>query len=104
MNDDADRHTMRYSCESSAELSHSKGNWAMAVTMQKWGLEQLTPEDRLDLAQQLWDSAAADLQQTPLTEAQRHELERRIAAADANPNEGIPWALVRAEALARSRR
>jgi putative addiction module component (TIGR02574 family) len=41
---------------------------------------------------------------TPLTEAQRRELERRIAAHEANPSAAIPWEQVQAEALARRRR
>jgi putative addiction module component (TIGR02574 family) len=81
-----------------------QGNRTMAVTMQEFGLAQLSPEDRMHLAEQLWESAASELERLPLTEAQRQELERRIAAADANPNEGISWEEVKAAALARSRR
>ena len=65
---------------------------------------ELSIEERLTLAQQLWDSAVADLERQPLTAAQRAELERRIAAADANPAEGIPWEVIRAEARARWQR
>jgi putative addiction module component (TIGR02574 family) len=68
------------------------------------GLNRLSIEERIALAQQLWDSAAADLERQPLTEAQRAELERRIAAADSNPAEGVPWEVVRAEARTRWQR
>lgn len=61
-------------------------------------------EDRLSLAQQIWDSVAADLERQPLTPAQRGELERRIAEADANPGQGVPWEVIRAEARARWQR
>jgi putative addiction module component (TIGR02574 family) len=61
-------------------------------------------EDRLSLAQQIWDSIAADLEQQPLTPAQRAELERRVGAADAKPGAGIPWEVIRAEARARWQR
>ncbi len=67
-------------------------------------IHELSIEERLTLAQQLWDSAAADLERQQLTEAQRAELERRIAAADANPAEGVPWEVIRAEAQARWQR
>jgi putative addiction module component (TIGR02574 family) len=63
--------------------------------------EDMSIEERLALAQQLWDSVATDLERQPLTTAQRTELERRIAEADANPAEGVPWEVVRAEARAR---
>lgn len=76
----------------------------MSPSLQELGLDRLTIEDRLALAQQLWDSVAADLEHQPLTPAQRAELERRIAAADANPEEGVPWEQVRAEARARWQR
>jgi putative addiction module component (TIGR02574 family) len=47
---------------------------------------------------------ATDLERQPLSAAQRAELERRVAAADANPADGIPWEVVRAEARARWQR
>lgn len=76
----------------------------MSPTMQELGIDRLSVEDRLSLAQQLWDSVAADLERQPLNAAQRAELERRVAAADANPGEGTPWEVIRAEARARHRR
>ena len=75
----------------------------MSPTLQELGVDRLSVEDRLALAQQLWDSVAADLEREPLTAAQRAELERRVAAADANPSEGTPWEVIRAEARARRR-
>jgi putative addiction module component (TIGR02574 family) len=73
----------------------------MSPTLQELGIDRLSIEQRLELAQRLWDSVAADLERQPLTSAQRAELERRVAAADANPAEGVPWEVVRAEARAR---
>jgi putative addiction module component (TIGR02574 family) len=69
--------------------------------MKDFGIDQLGVEDRLALAEEIWDSVAAEVEAAPLTEAQRSELERRIAAADANPGAGIPWEAIRAEARAR---
>ena len=48
--------------------------------------------------------AAAEIEQQPLSPAQQAELDRRVKAADDNPNKGIPWEVVKAAALARSRR
>ncbi len=73
----------------------------MATSLQELGIDHLSTEERLELAEQLWDSVAADLERQPLTPAQRAELERRVAAADANPAEGVSWEVVRAEARAR---
>jgi putative addiction module component (TIGR02574 family) len=73
-------------------------------TLKDLGMDRLSLEERVALAQQLWDSVLADLERQPLTEMQRAELERRIAAADAHPERGIPWEQIRAEAKARSGR
>jgi putative addiction module component (TIGR02574 family) len=76
----------------------------MTPTLEQFGIHQLSVDDRIALAQQLWDSIESDLERQPLTDAQRAELERRMAAADAHPERGIPWEVIRAEANARSRR
>jgi len=60
--------------------------------------------DRLKLVQAIWDEIAADQAALELTEAQKCELDRRIADDDANPNEGIPWEVIREEARARWRK
>jgi putative addiction module component (TIGR02574 family) len=76
----------------------------MSSMMKALGIEQLSVEERPQLIDELWDSLAADSEQLPLTEAQKQELERRLADADANPDEGVPWDVVRAEAEERLRR
>ncbi len=76
----------------------------MSLTLHELGIDRLSIEEKLALAQQLWDSVATDLESQPLTAAQRAELERRVAAADANPAQGVPWEVVRAEARARWQR
>jgi putative addiction module component (TIGR02574 family) len=52
----------------------------------------------------VWDSIAAEIEKAPLSEAQRQEIDRRLAAHQANPNAAIPWQQVEAEALARLRK
>jgi putative addiction module component (TIGR02574 family) len=76
----------------------------MAVRMKDLGIDRLSVEDRLALLQEIWDSLAADVEQAPLSEAQRQEVDRRLAAHRANPQAAIPWEQVEAEALARLRR
>ncbi len=65
-------------------------------------LESLTAEERIALMGRLWDSldpAAA----APVTAELAAELDRREAAADADPDAGIPWAALRDELRARIR-
>jgi len=58
---------------------------------------RLPPADRLEVIDQLWDSIAIAPQGLELTDAQRQELDRRIAEMDANPDSGIPWERVQSE-------
>jgi putative addiction module component (TIGR02574 family) len=67
-------------------------------------ITSLSVEDRLKFVEAIWESIAAEPEGLPLTEAQKRELERRIAAHSASPDEAIPWEVVRAEALARARK
>ncbi|HKB36649.1 MAG TPA: addiction module protein [Gemmataceae bacterium] len=76
----------------------------MAPSLQKLGIDKLSIEDRLALIQAIWDSIATEPHPPLLTEAQRQELERRLAAHEANPEDVIPWEQVKAEALARFQR
>ncbi len=63
----------------------------MAVSLKSLGIERLGIEERLILVEELWDSIAADSSAVPLTEAQRTELDRRIAEHEANPDDVVPW-------------
>jgi putative addiction module component (TIGR02574 family) len=73
----------------------------MPPTLQELGLDTLSAEIRLAVAQALWDSVHEELDSQPIAPAVRAELERRIALADAEPSRGIPWEEVRAAARAR---
>ena len=61
--------------------------------MGKHGLDiaALTPEERLSLLEELWDSLAPSPQAVPLTEAQRVELDRRLDDLEIEGPVGIPW-------------
>ena len=76
----------------------------MAPTLQALGIDRMSVEDRIALATAIWDSIAAEPHPPLLTEAQRLELERRLADHAANPEDVIPWEQVKAEALARFKR
>ncbi len=61
--------------------------------MSKGGLDiaSLTPEERLDLLEELWDSLAATPEAIPLTGTQRAELDRRLDDLEREGPVGIPW-------------
>ena len=52
---------------------------------------QLTVAERIQLAEDIWDSITAFPEAIPLTDAQKEELDRRLRAYAENPNEGISW-------------
>jgi len=52
---------------------------------------ELTIAERIQLAEDIWDSVAAFPEAIPLTDAQKEELNRRLQAYAENPNEGISW-------------
>lgn len=76
----------------------------MAANLQALGIDRLSVEDRLALVQAIWDSIAFDSERSPLTDAQRREVDRRLAGHRANPQAAIPWERVEAEVTARLRR
>ncbi len=76
----------------------------MPPTLETLGIDRLSLEDRIALATAIWDSIAAEPHPPLLTEAQRLELERRLADHAANPGDVVPWEQVKAEALARFQR
>ena len=55
------------------------------------------------MVEEIWDTIAADSDAIPLTEAQRVELQTRVAEVDANPDDIIPWDQVKASTLSRLR-
>jgi putative addiction module component (TIGR02574 family) len=75
----------------------------IAPTLQSLGIDRLPREQRIALALDIWDTIAAEANQPLVTDAQRRELEKRIAEDDANPDAVVPWEQVKAQAQARIR-
>lgn len=73
----------------------------MSERMKALGIDRLSVEERLALMHDILDSLAEEQAGPPLSDAQRAELERRVAASKANPSDLIPWERIKAEALAR---
>jgi putative addiction module component (TIGR02574 family) len=58
-------------------------------------LARLSPRQRLDLIESLWESL--DDKDVPVTDAQRAELDRRIAGFDQDREQSIPCDQLRAD-------
>ena len=52
---------------------------------------KLSPEERLRLIDEIWDSLSVSPTSIPLTDAQRNELDRRLDDLDRDGPVGIPW-------------
>jgi putative addiction module component (TIGR02574 family) len=63
----------------------------MPPSFPELNLEQLSVAERLDLISLLWDSIPDSADALRIPEWHREEIERRLAAADADPAAGIPW-------------
>lgn len=68
----------------------------MPVSLKSLGIDHLGIEERLALVDELWNSIAADGAAIPLTDAQRAELDKRVADHEANPDDIAPWEEVKA--------
>lgn len=73
----------------------------MAPTLESLGIDKLSLEERIELARAIWASVEAEDDHTPLTEAQKREIDRRLEEHRKNPGAAIPWEQVEAAALAR---
>ena len=63
----------------------------MAMSSQPLDINSLSPEEQLRLLQELWDSLSRNPERIPITDAQREELDRRMAQAETDGGGGIPW-------------
>jgi putative addiction module component (TIGR02574 family) len=70
----------------------------MSATLQSLGLDRLSAEERLALIGELWDSLDAE---PPLTDAQKADLDQRLAAFHADPKAGSTWDEVKARLCVR---
>jgi putative addiction module component (TIGR02574 family) len=71
------------------------GDETMSPTLQELGIDRMSHQDRLRLIGEIWESITP-LDQLEIPESHREELDRRLAAADADPAAGRPWEEVRA--------
>ena len=73
----------------------------MNATVKSLGIDRLGLEERLNLAEEIWDLIGARDEEIPLTNAQRVELEHRMAEDDARPANTVTWVDVKGATLTR---
>jgi putative addiction module component (TIGR02574 family) len=66
------------------------------ITIPLSDLLKLSPAERIQLAQDLWDSIPEEFSGLPLSEEQRAELDRRLAAHEQDPSSALSHEEVRA--------
>ena len=72
----------------------------MGASVKNLGIDRLNVDERLALVEEIWASICSDAT-FPLTDAQRAELDRRVADDDAFPNDVVPWDEVKASVRSR---
>jgi putative addiction module component (TIGR02574 family) len=73
----------------------------VAASVKTLGIDRLDIDDRPALVEEIWASICADAQVSSLTEAQRAELDRRVADDRSFADFAGPWSEVKAFAGAR---
>jgi putative addiction module component (TIGR02574 family) len=58
-------------------------------------ISQLSIAERIQLAEDLWDSIAEQQEDIPLTELQQQELDRRLERYTQDPSAGSDWETVK---------
>lgn len=61
------------------------------MTSALFDFQHLTAEERVQLAEELWESLTDLDDDLPLTRAQAEELDRRLAAYQRDGDPGLPW-------------
>ena len=75
----------------------------MSTLMSSLGIDKLSTAERIQLMEEIWDSIAAGPEDAlPLTDAQKQDLQRRLADYAANPQAGSTWEEVKARLQGKS--
>jgi putative addiction module component (TIGR02574 family) len=67
----------------------------MGPTMKDLGIDQLSPEQQIALALEIWESLGNCRPSAELSAEQRAELVRRDAELDVNPSLALTWEQIR---------
>jgi len=74
----------------------------MAPSIQELGLDRLSIDDRLEVAQAIQDHVVEEIESAPLAQWQMDEIQRRLEKRKDRPLTGMPWEDLLARALARA--
>jgi putative addiction module component (TIGR02574 family) len=69
-----------------------------ALSMPPPGFDELTPDEKLDYLQALWERMSARPEDVPVPDWQRKLVRERLAAHERGEGETVPWNTVRREA------
>ena len=72
---------------------------AKTVSIPPPGFEDLTPDEKVQYVQNLWDHIVADASKVPVPDWHRRILHERLAEYHAAPHEGKAWPQVRDQLL-----
>jgi putative addiction module component (TIGR02574 family) len=59
--------------------------------MQVSEIFQLSVAERIQIVEDIWDSISKNPDELELSEAEKLELDKRLASYKQNPNDGIEW-------------
>ena len=65
--------------------------------LKKIDIQSLSQAERILLAEELWDSVAANQDDLEVTDSQKKIIEERLALYEASPDEGTSWEEVKKE-------
>ena len=77
--------------EDPADARRRVAPYTFGMSLPAFNLGDLSPEEKLRLIEQVWDSLAADPKDVPLGDWQVRELDRRLDDLDRDGPAGIPW-------------
>jgi putative addiction module component (TIGR02574 family) len=63
--------------------------------MPRANIDKLSIAERIELAQDIWDSSAADLENEPLNDAQKSFLDERLIALESDSHSLSTWNTVK---------
>jgi putative addiction module component (TIGR02574 family) len=73
----------------------------MSVSVKSLGIDRLNVDEKLALVEEIWATICVDTSNFSLTDAQRTELDRRVAEDDAFPDDVVPWDEIKASVRTR---
>ena len=76
----------------------------VSVSLHDLGIDRLSIEERIQVAEAIWNNVIHDVAAAPIPDWQRAKLERRLADSVGNPDAVRPWGDVEVDALTRIKR